>query len=567
MYLLPSDQCEQGFRGKIGRFPPGGRHTSAVNRTEGAGSVASTLDGADAQEGFDWTHHVRCLDPAPSGRFRVEISHNVRLARIQELHWIPAGRSVWSKQIDEPQQVLPPRRYSVIINRLNHNLKTKTKKQCRINCYVEPIEDGTGLLELLERLNPDMWTYREGRRPLRSTGAALSVGSSLLECLPGQGGHLVLFTTGPCTSGPASIASLKMSKKTSPSGYQESANEFYQEIVKRARSAGYTIDICTCMSASTPDRIGLSEMKRCADSTGGSIVSGSSYDCPQLQDHVQRLLCSHHTSPVYSSVLNIRTTRNLAINTIIGPCHPLRSIPSWLRLPPGAEGTSHWKLFNLNATTTLGVYLTSKLTSKWGSGPASSCTVQLITSYCCAQGHKYSRVTTVRRPPGVDQSGVGQSSDASRQLSATNFDGGAAAVLVTRWALHQPLGLDMVASRIEEGLLRSNLSFHGDHFESFAELMRRLAVVFQRLKEVENDCSDTGAYQRHWLARASVGELVALTNQHRRLDFVAISGLDAPSTGELGASTYRHLLGSFSIRNTVEQLYNSFYVDTSSSHQ
>lgn len=414
------------------------------------------------------------------------------------------------------------------------------------------------MAELLELLSPDLWLYRKGKRPLRSTGAALSIASSLLESLDGHDGHLILFPTGPCTMGPATIASLNTKTKINPFGYQECAEEFYQQIANRARSNDYTINICASLGASTPDRIGLSEMRRCVDSTGGSIVSGPSYDSPQLKDQIQKLLCLDQISLVYNGVFSVQTTKDLDVSRILGPCQPLILTPGKFCLTRGIR-TSSWKLFNLNPTTTLGIYLTSEVL-QWEPNPVSSC-IQLITSYLSANGQNYSRVTTVTRPH------TDLSHDMSR-LNLTSFDCGATTALVTRWALHQSSALDTMVCYIEDHLVRLNNSFDGYPIGSSAELMRYLLVVFKHLKVVEDDCCDAGACQRHWMARANVRELLALINQHRRVGFVAISGLDAPSVGKLGMSTYHQLLRSFlSVKNMAEQLYKSFYVDTSMSYK
>ena len=370
----------------------------------------------------------------------------------------------------------------------------------------------------------------------------------------------MLFTTGPCTLGPATIAASKMTK-TCPSEYQELANEFYQELTHRAWDASYTVDICACLATSTSDRIGLSEMKWCADMTGGSIVSGASYSCPLLQDQIRKLLCADQANLVYHGVLSVQTTRDLGISGVIGSCQPLQANSGWSHSPADFPSAGSCKLFNLNATTTLGVYLTSK-TLQCDPNRTSTCCIQLVTSYFGADGQKYSRVATVKRPR------MDQSSDENGQFSVTSFDSGAAAVLVTRWALHQSFALDAVACNIEDHLPHLSNRFDGDHFDSFVELMHRLVAVFKHLKTVEDDCVDRGACHRHWMARADVGELLAMTSQHTRVDFVAIDGLDSSSGSDgLALSTHHRLLSSFfSVKNTAEQFYRSFYVDTTMSY-
>lgn len=63
------------------------------------------------------------------------------------------------------------------------------------------------LTDLLSELQRDPWPVAQGKRSLRSTGAALSIAVGLLEALtPGSAARLMLFVGGPCTHGPGQIA-------------------------------------------------------------------------------------------------------------------------------------------------------------------------------------------------------------------------------------------------------------------------------------------------------------------------------------------------------------------------
>lgn len=58
------------------------------------------------------------------------------------------------------------------------------------------------LTDLLGELQRDPWPVPQGKRPLRSTGAALSIAVGLLECtFPNTGARIMLFAGGACSQG------------------------------------------------------------------------------------------------------------------------------------------------------------------------------------------------------------------------------------------------------------------------------------------------------------------------------------------------------------------------------
>lgn len=62
------------------------------------------------------------------------------------------------------------------------------------------------LTDIIEELQHDPWPIGAGKRPLRSTGAALSVAVGLMEAaFPSTGGRIMLFAGGPCTQGPGIV--------------------------------------------------------------------------------------------------------------------------------------------------------------------------------------------------------------------------------------------------------------------------------------------------------------------------------------------------------------------------
>uniref|UniRef100_V5HDC0 Protein transport protein SEC23 n=3 Tax=Ixodes ricinus TaxID=34613 RepID=V5HDC0_IXORI len=73
--------------------------------------------------------------------------------------------------------------------------------------FLQPVHKcDMSLTDLLDSLQRDPWPVSQGKRPLRSTGVALSIAVGLLECsYPNTGARIMLFTGGPCTQGPGMI--------------------------------------------------------------------------------------------------------------------------------------------------------------------------------------------------------------------------------------------------------------------------------------------------------------------------------------------------------------------------
>lgn len=63
-----------------------------------------------------------------------------------------------------------------------------------------------GWTQVLEELQKDSFPVPNGKRPVRCTGAALSVAAGLLgACVPGTGARILTFVGGPCTEGPGMV--------------------------------------------------------------------------------------------------------------------------------------------------------------------------------------------------------------------------------------------------------------------------------------------------------------------------------------------------------------------------
>lgn len=72
---------------------------------------------------------------------------------------------------------------------------------------MQPVESCSASLNaLLAELTPDPWPVPQGKRTLRSCGAAISIAVGLLECFfPNTGGRILTFLGGPGTQGPGMV--------------------------------------------------------------------------------------------------------------------------------------------------------------------------------------------------------------------------------------------------------------------------------------------------------------------------------------------------------------------------
>ncbi|EGV95399.1 Protein transport protein Sec23B [Cricetulus griseus] len=73
--------------------------------------------------------------------------------------------------------------------------------------FLQPVHKiDMNLTDLLGELQRDPWPVTQGKRPLRSTGVALSIAVGLLEgTFPNTGARIMLFTGGPPTQGPGMV--------------------------------------------------------------------------------------------------------------------------------------------------------------------------------------------------------------------------------------------------------------------------------------------------------------------------------------------------------------------------
>jgi protein transport protein SEC23 len=150
------------------------------------------------------------------------------------------------------------------------------------------------LTDLVNELQRDPWPVPQGKRPLRSTGAALSIAVGLLEALyPNCGARIMTFIGGPCTQGPGMIADeeLKFPIRSHHDidkdniKYMKKAIKHYEALANRAASNGHIVDIYSA----DVNQTGLHEMKYLSNYTGGHMILADSFNTSLFKQSFQRV--------------------------------------------------------------------------------------------------------------------------------------------------------------------------------------------------------------------------------------------------------------------------------------
>lgn len=307
------------------------------------------------------------------------------------------------------------------------------------NRFLQPLQKcEAALTDLIQEIQPDSWPVAQGHRPLRSTGAALSVAVGLLECTcPNAGGRLLLFVNGPCSQGPGMVICDDLKNvirshhdiEKDNAKYMKKAMKHYEGLATRAATNGHAIDIYSCAL----DQTGLHEMKYCCNYTGGHMVLGDSFDTELFRQSFQRAFGKNSRDEfkmAFNATLDVKVSKEVKVSGCIGPC-----ISTGVKGPMvadteiGVSGTTQWKTCSLYPTTTFGIFFEVVNQHNAPIPQASRGLIQFVTSYQHSNGQRRVRVTTVARSWVDAASGL--------QHIAAGFDQEAAAVIVARMALYR----------------------------------------------------------------------------------------------------------------------------------
>ncbi len=372
------------------------------------------------------------------------------------------------------------------------------------------------LTNLLENLEKDPWPVANDRRALRATGAAISIGVSMLEtAFSGCGARVMLFAGGPGTTGPGLIVGPQLKEpirshndidKDNAKHYKKSVN-FFEGIAARLTTAGHSFDIFTgCY-----DQIGIQEMKSLPNQSGGVMILADAFTTAIFKQSFLRMFNKDDDGFLlmgFNGSLEILTSKELKISGLIGPAVSAKKSSSSVGdSEVGIGNTCSWKLCATSPNLTYATFFDVANTSSSAIVQAQSQgMIQYLTHYQHASGTYRLRVTTVGRKlcSGGDPSISG------------SFDQEAAAVLMSRIAVFKAEvddGPDIIrwTDRMLIRLCQKFADYHKDDPASF-----RLAPNFSlypqfmfhlrrsQFLQVFNNSPDETAFYRHVLTREDV---------------------------------------------------------------
>uniref|UniRef100_A0A6I8PNR6 Protein transport protein SEC23 n=1 Tax=Ornithorhynchus anatinus TaxID=9258 RepID=A0A6I8PNR6_ORNAN len=383
------------------------------------------------------------------------------------------------------------------------------------NRFLQPVQKiDMNLTDLLGELQRDPWPVPQGKRPLRSSGVALSIAVGLLECtFPNTGARIMMFIGGPSTQGPGMVVGDELKTpirswhdiEKDNAKFVKKGTKHFEALANRAATTGHVIDIYACAL----DQTGLLEMKCCPNLTGGYMVMGDSFNTSLFKQTFQRVFTKDGQGQFkmgFGGTLEIKTSREIKISGAIGPCVSLNSKgPCVSENEIGTGGTCQWKICGLNPNTTLALYFEVVNQHNAPIPQGGRGAIQFVTQYQHSSGQRRIRVTTVAR----------NWADAQTQIQniAASFDQEAAAILMARLAVYRAEteeGPD-VLRWLDRQLIRLCQKFgeyHKDDPSSFRfsetfSLYPQFMFHLRRSSflQVFNNSPDESSYYRHHFMR------------------------------------------------------------------
>ncbi|KAG5488372.1 uncharacterized protein JKF63_07967 [Porcisia hertigi] len=329
------------------------------------------------------------------------------------------------------------------------------------------------LTALIEELEEDGAAVPSSKRPLRATSTAVEAATYLMEALapphiPAQPqpqqqqqqhvlygknlkspttsgantkmGKILLFTGGPCTRGPGAIISTDKADMMrfhrdiieGDTPYYEAAFNFYNALEPRLIATNTCLDVF----AQSLDQVGVMEMRRCIDKTGGTlIIEDETTDImflESLRRYWQRCdlrsgaeraaaqtgqpatgadgaYCKedYNAHCGFAVHMEVNTSVGTLLSGALGPCNvdveankrgPTRKTSP---LEIGTGGTTRWCVSHLDKGITLS-FLFDTATANNTEGCIESANerrfIQFVTRYTTPRGEQRVRVTSVVQP-------------------------------------------------------------------------------------------------------------------------------------------------------------------------
>lgn len=277
-------------------------------------------------------------------------------------------------------------------------------------------------------------TFNPGHRPLRATGASISVAVGVLEgCMVKTGSRVMVFTSGPATIGPGIV--VQANRGYSIRNHRDLINEhapffhkscsFYKKLSQRLSDASIVLDLFAC----SLDQVGAAELKVPVESSGGFMMLGELFESDQFRKCLRQLFTRDSDGNLkmfFDATIEVVTTNDVKVCGALGPCVSLRrknGIVSDNEIGQGS--TTTWKLCSLNDKTCIAFFFEVSETCKIE--PGSAFFIQFITRYQYGSTGVRRRVTTVARRWVAKN---------SPEISA-GFDQEAAAAITSRQAIER----------------------------------------------------------------------------------------------------------------------------------
>uniref|UniRef100_A0A0L8FTR9 Protein transport protein SEC23 n=1 Tax=Octopus bimaculoides TaxID=37653 RepID=A0A0L8FTR9_OCTBM len=361
-------------------------------------------------------HELGCEGCSKSYVFRG--TKDLSAKQIQEMLGIGRAVNPQARQAHTPQG--PQQHYQLPANR-----------------FLQPVHRcDMSLTDLLGELQRDPWPVSQGKRPLRSTGVALSIAVGLLECTyPNTGARIMLFIGGPCTQGPGMVVGDELKNpirshhdiEKDSCKYMKKAMKHYESLANRAANNGHVIDVYSCAL----DQTGLHEMKFCPNFSGGHMVMGDSFNTSLFKQTFQRVFSKDMKGEFkmgFGATLEVKTSRELKVSGAIGSCVSLGTKSQCVSdTELGMGGTCQWKMCGLYPNSTIAIFFEVVNQHNAPIPQGGRGYIQYISQYQHSSGQRRVRVTTVAR----------NWADATTNIQhiSAGFDQEAAAVLMARVAI------------------------------------------------------------------------------------------------------------------------------------
>lgn len=313
------------------------------------------------------------------------------------------------------------------------------------NNYIVSLEEAEDTIQtVLEQIHRDPTPVKNDKRPLRSTGVAVSVAISLLGAtFAGQGARLMVFMGGACTQGPGMVVSSELKEalrshhdlnKENARHVSKSTN-YFRELGKRVAGQGHAVDLMSC----SLDQTGLLEMKALSKMTGGVVILADGFGEEVFRRSFLKIFERDGSAPGQGSTpggllqmglnatIQVATSPELKVQGAIGHMYPLNQKGANVSDKElGIGGTNAWRAGQMDPNTSFAFFFEVSGHGK-GAAPGRNGMVQFLTTYQHANGHRVLRVTTLAHawaPTGSDHRAL-----------VPGFDQEAAAALIARLAV------------------------------------------------------------------------------------------------------------------------------------